>query len=43
MQCSNLAAKVQQFVKDCSSSSKPYFGGRKYVNGDSAYILVTDN
>jgi hypothetical protein len=41
MQCSNLAAEAQQFVKDCGGDDVTYFGGRKYVNGDGFYVLTT--
>jgi hypothetical protein len=43
MQCSNIAAEAQQFVKDCGGPEPlRTFGGRKYVNGDGFYILVTN-
>lgn len=44
MQCSNLAAEAQQFAKDCRTGGNDemnWMAGRKYVNGDGFYILIT--
>jgi hypothetical protein len=41
MQCPNLVAEVQQLVKDCGGSDQPFFAGKKFVNGNGFYVLVT--